>query len=315
MDLSDAIGRSLTTLLDMDSNTVMSDSGAICRQPAVSNINLNIQSNQGITKMDTMQPDAEAGLRRGQPADNQDVQVTKSGDKSQHMPSTADDGLDSWCTTNNLNKETRALLKKQGFTTLNALKLLSSNTVNRLGQLPLAQELYLSKALESLKDDQESSSKSHGGSQRQATDKEIATSKVSQVLQPTAPTDQMLQLSDLIQQIESGSPKEQPSQGMSFNPRFYLEKGPKAKCLNIVDFVPNIMTANDSKVVTEGGEDGRLVLELGPKKPKLENVTPHQWGAANARIMYELMKNGDIKGDQIYDYLCYTVKINELAVF
>ena len=36
------------------------------------------------------------------------------------------------------------------------------------------------------------------------------------------------------------------------------------------------------------GGDGRVVFESGPKRPKLESVSPCQWGAANARIMYKL---------------------------
>ena len=53
--------------------------------------------------------------------------------------------------------------------------------------------------------------------------------------------------------------------------------------------------------------------DAGPKKPKLESVSPHQWYAVNCRIMYKLIINGDLIWKAISDYLGYTVKIAQLA--
>jgi hypothetical protein len=48
-------------------------------------------------------------------------------------------------------------------------------------------------------------------------------------------------------------------------------------------------------------------------KPKLENVTPAQFIAANARIMATLIESGRLADTEVLDYLAYTAKVGEMA--
>ena len=73
-------------------------------------------------------------------------------------------------------------------------------------------------------------------------------------------------------------------------------KGEGAAALNIVDFIPGVNSE------TGIGVDG------------LSSVSPHQWSAANARIMYELMTQQKWSAEKLADYMAYIVKIAELAI-
>jgi len=66
-------------------------------------------------------------------------------------------------------------------------------------------------------------------------------------------------------------------------------------------------------MVAEGGSQSRLVVELGPNKPQLELVSHINREPQLFIIMNELLLSCDLISEQIYDYLSYTVKINELA--
>lgn len=56
-----------------------------------------------------------------------------------------------------------------------------------------------------------------------------------------------------------------------------------------------------------------MVLNIGTKKPRLDSLSPHQWSAANVRIMYQLIMDGTLHMNNIPDYLAYTVKVSQLA--
>ena len=92
------------------------------------------------------------------------------------------------------------------------------------------------------------------------------------------------------------------------DPLVYLTQpsGEKVVYYDIVDFVPGVVNIKE-RFILPGG-DGRVVFESGPERPKLESVSPCQWGAANARIMYKLISEGSLK-----QYLAYTVKICQLG--
>ena len=51
----------------------------------------------------------------------------------------------------------------------------------------------------------------------------------------------------------------------------------------------------------------------GPRKPKLDTVTPMQWSATNIKILMELLREGKLSQQVMFDYLAYTVKVSELA--
>ena len=60
-------------------------------------------------------------------------------------------------------------------------------------------------------------------------------------------------------------------------------------------------------------QGGQIIFKTGPRKVKLEMVTPMQWSAANMRVLIELLRTGELKEGSIYDYISYTVKVSELA--
>ena len=80
---------------------------------------------------------------------------------------------------------------------------------------------------------------------------------------------------------------------------------------DIVDFVPGVLCQKESLVLS--GSEGKITFDGGPKKPRLESLTPHQFYAANSRIMYKLIETGALTDRGVVDYLGYTVKIAQLA--
>ena len=81
-------------------------------------------------------------------------------------------------------------------------------------------------------------------------------------------------------------------------------QGKLADYLDITDFVPGHVVERERKDVP--GTDGLLVIETGPRKPQLKNITVHQWGIANVRIMYELLCTNKLKIGAIPCYLTYS---------
>jgi len=79
---------------------------------------------------------------------------------------------------------------------------------------------------------------------------------------------------------------------------------------DVIDFVADVFNVKEQFVLPEA--DGRVIFESGPKHPKLETVSPCQWGAVNAGIMHKLMAEGTFTNDDIQKYLAYTVKIFQL---
>ena len=88
-------------------------------------------------------------------------------------------------------------------------------------------------------------------------------------------------------------------------------QGKLADYLDITDFVPGHVVERERKDVP--GTDGLLVIETGPRKPQLKNITVHQWGIANVRIMYELLCTNKLKIGAIPCYLTYSQKFHQLA--
>jgi hypothetical protein len=86
----------------------------------------------------------------------------------------------------------------------------------------------------------------------------------------------------------------------------------RADFLDIVDFVPNHMSVNQEQVISQGN-GVEIVIKSGPKRLKIESVSPTMWTAANSRILSELLKNGKLATDHIGYYLAYTVKVCDLA--
>ena len=249
------------------------------------------------------------------------------------------DGFTSWCLHKGLTQPTVDRLETEGFGSVSLLCLLTPSDIPRLGRLPLAQELLLKQLLTSLAEpgvspvipqqqQQQQQSHHHGNmtgqgipgnllqappvqaSERSQQCQQTTTTPVPTTSEPAA-----LSLHALLQQLDKNAVT-QPSVGASpvcSDSLLYLQqnRGEKVEYLDIVDFVPGLLTAQQKVVVP--GSDGQLVFESGPRKPKLENISPHQWSAANARIMFQLINEGKLNGRGILDYLAYTVKVSQLG--
>ena len=101
---------------------------------------------------------------------------------------------------------------------------------------------------------------------------------------------------------------------MDLDPQVYLggttttAGNVKVKC--VVDYIPKSATIQEEELDLGNGVTLRV---KGGAKPKLESVTPAQWTVANARILADFIKGGQVSTQFTLDYLSYSVKIGELA--
>jgi hypothetical protein len=109
-------------------------------------------------------------------------------------------------------------------------------------------------------------------------------------------------------------PVTQGLQGMVCGPEVFSNGTSECKPLMICDF-DFVMRGHMQTEEQVLGVDGsvKLILKTGPKKVKLQSVSPAQWIMANARIMQQLIKHGVLSGQSVIDYINYTAKIGELA--
>ena len=97
-------------------------------------------------------------------------------------------------------------------------------------------------------------------------------------------------------------------------PTTTLDNG-QGKPLRVVDFVSRTRPTEEETVISsDSGSQTKLLLSIGNKKPKLENVTIEEFNIANIRIFYSLLTSGKLPtaGD-VRDYLSYSVKLLQLA--
>ena len=97
---------------------------------------------------------------------------------------------------------------------------------------------------------------------------------------------------------------------VDLNPLSYLLPVQKVKFRDITDYIG---LAETGEHVLESREGSQLLIRTGPKKPRIEQVTPMQWCAANMRIMVEMLRDGDLAHVHLMDYVAYTIKVSELA--
>ena len=211
--------------------------------------------------------------------------------RTTHTPSLS--SIADWCRAKNISVAAISKLLDSGFRSISDLQLLTADEMPRL-ELPLADELRLRQGL---RDIPGRCPPPIGTTHRPSQD------PLSSV--PTA--DAPVPLDTLLQTLQQPLGRPTPSPAQSSNARLYLSSSGQldGKCLDIVDFVPGVLSPKDT--VALPGSEGKLMYDAGPKKPKLESVSPHQWYAANCRIMYKLIIDGDLIGEAISDYLGYTV--------
>ena len=97
--------------------------------------------------------------------------------------------------------------------------------------------------------------------------------------------------------------------GGPLDPSVYLGKCDGKHALRIVDFIT--YSAQPEADDVQLGEN--LTLKVKLAKPKIENIAPSQWIAANARIGAQLLLTKDLDQESIMDYLAYTAKVEDLA--
>ncbi len=115
-----------------------------------------------------------------------------------------------------------------------------------------------------------------------------------------------------MQSIEGAGQNISSGERVDLNPLVYLMPKTSRKALDIVDFVCSGVMESEETVV-QGTMGSQVVLKSGPKRPKLESVSPMQWSGANMRILVELLTKGMLQQQSIMDYIAYTVKVSELA--
>ena len=82
----------------------------------------------------------------------------------------------------------------------------------------------------------------------------------------------------------------------------------------ITDFVDSIIQTNHEEVLTENSVS-RLLINYGPKRIKLEDVSVHQYVVAALRILYQLVETNQLSSyNEIQHYLAYVIKCMEFAM-
>ena len=232
--------------------------------------------------------------------------------------------FDTWCTATKLTETSVDYLKKEDLDTEEALQLLTSTDLEKLG-LSIGQKRDLEAALKKLRKDV--NEKPSLGDATAASDPITTKSLASDG-----------GLEEILKKIESAgsldesllalgstdfSSAKPPALNTSTLPRLdndphvflgLQQKGTSAKQgekpLLIPDFV-NLGTYDNREEEQETGNNSsgaKLVIRLARGKPKLEHVILSLWVAANSRIMHELLRTGKLSATTtaIADYLAYT---------
>ena len=86
------------------------------------------------------------------------------------------------------------------------------------------------------------------------------------------------------------------------------------KAYLIPDFVCSKVVQDEDFNVVHLGQNAKLSITYGQRKPKLTEISLSQWNAANIRIMHKLIETKQLPTyEDVKSYLAYTVKINQLV--
>ena len=94
----------------------------------------------------------------------------------------------------------------------------------------------------------------------------------------------------------------------NLNPRHLLKKGKDTKTFLITDYIVTFINEDETEMDKPREEKTQTRAK---RRVYLETITPTQWSAANSRIMYELMRSGDLK--QVTEYLDYSCTVMDYA--
>ena len=250
--------------------------------------------------------------------------------------------------SNGISEETRTLLANQGFVDKDSLSVLQQSDIPTLKIKPLAQRRLLERLLARLTADTSTSSRDSQGVNtddapvRTLNPPVMEGTRLDQLSAAGTPLDQLgLHVADQGQAtLPTSSVGAVPGQADAaplgtgllqglgidnhmnsainlrgdLNPLVYLADNKRSGHLDIVDFVPLLMS-NESQYeqVLSSQNGNEIVLKSGTKKLKLDSVSPMQWTAANAKIMAKLLLEGKLGSDHVANYLAYTVKVSNLA--
>ena len=226
-----------------------------------------------------------------------------------------------------LAASTAKILEENGFKHNAALRTLRKEDIPQLNITTLAEKRLLEEAI----------AMTSGGPSRPQTQEETPTAVGAPSVQAGSggaqPFDDLnARLTHLIGYSAQGVTTHAPASGslinnmaapmnqmatgerVDLNPLNYLFQATKVKPLLIVDYVGNTSVSSDQyEHVLGNGEGGQFVYKTAARKPKLENISPTQWTAANMRIMMELLQRKQLDQVSMFDYIAHTIKIAQLA--
>ena len=202
---------------------------------------------------------------------------------------------------------------KNGFETIDNLKLLNNTEDIAQLDLTMAQRLLLKKILCDI------------------------TKQVDVEPKPTGVSTVSQNIHDILTEVEAENPQgphethsgrlsahPAPSQTTNYedcrgtlldptllDPRAYLHNHPEGgsvKFLDIADFVNLVPPLLEEQVLSEGNGT-ELVMRSAARKPKLQNISIEDRCLANTRIMDEMYSSGRLNSHSIRDCMAHTIKI------
>ena len=143
-------------------------------------------------------------------------------------------------------------------------------------------------------------------------------------MQTSVPLDQLLRPLAAAMQADHG-PAHQATAGVTLMPTGVAVGQPSAstylnqhsapgKPLHIVDYLSSNSQIYEEEIPIAGtAGDSRVVIKTGPRRPKVEAVTPSQWFAANCRMIDEMMVDAQCTPIHLRSYIAYVAKTCELS--
>lgn len=257
--------------------------------------------------------------------------------------------LPDWCQEMDLSKLTEKALGKEEFTSLIALRLMTTADVHHL-PIPRAQMAFLKLALQNLEggvicEAQNAQTTKHGkkdNDTRQAPAKASTSADGGSVEedptteQPTGRAaanaaimgagmslDELLHKAnigagDTSNQSPAGSNTIGAYQGAGADPRRSLViRSTTQKVLRIIDYLPlqakdRIAKKRRETLKMTEGPDGTYALRVDDSPNSFGGITVGEWMSANQRICFRLLQTGDLLREHIEYYMAYTTRISDL---
>ena len=249
------------------------------------------------TDFNASQAGSRMSARQSYPTSQQRVNSENPYTQPPDMPTMAGETKE-WLGNSGISQETIGKLERHGFINKQVISAMLEHDMDMLQIQPLGQKRLLQQVASNL---------------RPANIAAAVQSRSTET--PQDSHDITGQIADLLRALPMESAGRQPhttGERVDLNPLAYLLPRKVQRHLDITEFV-RVGPTEHEESISEGGDGSQIVLKSGPKRPRLENVTPMQWSAANLRILIELLQEGHLQAQNIFEYLAYTIKISELA--